>query len=57
MKQIASLHWWMIKDQSFFKSMQHDDSDMYTKQSESIRAYFKKIQTTFIFGNLSECDK
>lgn len=37
MKQIASLHWWMIKDKSFFlKSMQHDDSDMYTKQSESI---------------------
>lgn len=51
MKKIASLHWWMIKDKSFFKSMQHDDSDIYKK-----RAYFKKIQTTFIFGNLSECD-
>lgn len=36
MEKIASLHWWMIKDKSFFKSMQHDDSDMYTKQSESI---------------------
>lgn len=36
MEQIASLHWWMIEDKSFFfKSMQHDDSDIYTK-SESV---------------------
>lgn len=36
MEKIASLHWWMIEDKSFFKSMQRDDSDIYTKQSESI---------------------
>lgn len=54
MKQIASLHWWMIEDKSFFKSY-NMMIQIYIQNNQ--RAYFKKIQTTFIFGNLSECDK
>lgn len=54
MEQIASLHWWMIKDNFFLKSY-NMMIQIYIQNSQ--RAYFKKIQTTFIFGNLSECDK
>lgn len=54
MEQIASLHWWMIKDKFFFKSY-NMMIQIYIQNNQ--RAYIKKIQTTFIFGNLSECDK
>lgn len=53
MKKIASLHWWMIKDNFFFKSY---NMMIQICIQNNQRAYFKKIQTTFIFGNLSECD-
>lgn len=54
MEKIASLHWWMIEDKFFFKSY-NMMIQIYIQNNQ--RAYFKKIQTTFIFGNLSECDK
>lgn len=55
MKQIESLHWWMIKDKIFLKNLCNMMIQICIQNNQ--RAYFKKIQTTFIFGNLSECDK
>lgn len=54
MEKIASLHWWMIKDKSFL-NLCNVMIQIYIQNNQ--RAYIKKIQTTFIFGNLSECDK